>query len=72
LLIVGRRGLGREARKSKVTLSDFVLEHVSNSLLQEKGEESYKARADFIQQVRSKDEFIEKISGQNKILSILP
>jgi hypothetical protein len=58
------------AKGSNVTLSDFVLEHVTNSLTQEEGEGSYKARADLIQELRSKSESIAKLSRNNEILSL--
>ena len=58
------------AKKSKVALSDFVLEHVTNSLAQEDGEESYKARANLIQELRIKNDSIEKLTRENQILSL--
>jgi hypothetical protein len=58
------------AKKSNVTLSDFVLEHVTNSLAQEEGEESYKARANLIQELRIKNDSIEKLSRDNEILRL--
>ena len=46
------------AKKSNVSISHFVIEHVTNSLRQEKGEESYKPRAALIEELRKKDEAI--------------
>ncbi len=60
----------KRAEKSRVSLSDFVTEHVSNSLMQEEGEESYKPRAELIQQLRAKDETIGKLSRENEILTL--
>ena len=57
------------AKRSNVSLSQFVIEHVSNSLNQEAGEE-YKPRAKLIQQVREKSEQIEKLSRENEILKL--
>ncbi len=58
------------AKRSNVTLSDFVVEHVTNSLRQEEGEEGYKARADLVQEIRAKAESIEKLSRQNEVLGL--
>ena len=58
------------AKKANVSVSEFVLEHVSNSLRQEEGEEGYKARVDLIQELRAKDESIKKLSREKEILSL--
>lgn len=55
------------AKKSKVSISQFVYEHVTNSLRQEDGEESYKPRAELIEELRKKDEVIEKLTRENAI-----
>jgi len=55
------------AKKSKVSLSEFVYEHVTNSLQQEDGEEIYKPRAELIEELRKKDESIEKLTRDNEI-----
>src|SRR5438309_1364243 len=58
------------AKKSNVTLSDFVVEHVANSLRQEEGEEGYKARAELIQEIRAKEDSIQKFSRENEVLRL--
>jgi len=58
------------AKRAKVSVSEFVFEHVSNSLRQEEGEEGYKARADLIQEIRTKEEAIKKLSRQNEVLNL--
>jgi len=58
------------ARKANVSLSQFVLEHVSNSLRQEEGEESYKPRAWLIEEFRKKDEEIQKLTRENEIVKL--
>lgn len=55
------------AKKSNVSISQFVYEHVTNSLRQEEGEESYKPRAELIEELRKKDEAIEKLTRENEI-----
>jgi hypothetical protein len=59
-----------KARKSNVSISQFVIEHVSNSLRQEDGEEEFKPRAELIQQLREKDEQIQKLARENEILKL--
>lgn len=56
------------AKKSNVSISQFVLEHVGNSLRQEEGEESYKPRAALIQELQKKDEEIQKLTKENEIV----
>jgi hypothetical protein len=58
------------AKKSKVSISQFVYEHVTNSLRQEDGEESYKPRAELIEELRKKDETIEKLTRENEITKL--
>ena len=58
------------AKKGNVSISSFVIEHVANSLRQEEGEEEYKPRATLIQQLREKDENIEKLTRDNEILKL--
>jgi hypothetical protein len=58
------------AKKSNVSVSQFVLEHVSNSLRQEDGEESYKPRAELIDELRKKDEEIHKLTRENEIVKL--
>ena len=55
------------AKKSNVSISQFVLENVTNSLRQEEGEESYKPRAALIDELRKKDETVEKLTRENEI-----
>ncbi len=59
-----------KAKKSRIPLSKFVLEHVNNSLRQEEGEETYKPRAELIEELRKKDEEIQKITRENEILRL--
>ena len=58
------------ARKSNVSISQFVFEHVTNSLRQEDGEEGYKPRAEMIEELRKKDETIEKLTRENEITKL--
>lgn len=58
------------AKKSNVSISQFVYEHVTNSLRQEDGEESYKPRASLIEELRKKDEAIEKLTRENEITKL--
>lgn len=58
------------AKKSSTSISQFVIEHVTNSLRQEEGEEGYRPRADLIQQLREKDENIQKLTRENEILRL--
>jgi len=59
-----------KAKKSGESISRFVIEHVTNSLLQEQGKEEYESRAELIQQLRTKDENIEKLTRVNEILKL--
>jgi len=59
-----------KAKKSGESISRFVIEHVTNSLMQEQGKEEYKSRADLIQQLRAKDENIERLTRENEILKL--
>ena len=58
------------AKKSNVSISQFVLEHVGNSLSLEEGEEGFRSRAQILQELRSKDETIEKLGRENKVLNL--
>jgi hypothetical protein len=58
------------AEKSHAPLSKFVYEHVTNSLRQEDGEESYKPRAQLIDDLRKKDEEIQRLSRENEIVKL--
>jgi len=58
------------AAKSKVPISKFVLEHVMNSIRQEEGEEDYKPRAKLIEELRVKDETIEKLTRDSEVLKL--
>jgi hypothetical protein len=59
----------QRAEKSHVPLSQFVHEHVSNSLRQEEGED-YKPRTKLIEELRQKDETIEKLTRENEITKL--
>ena len=59
-----------KASKANTSISQFVIEHVSNSLRQEEGEEQYKPRAELIQQLHDKDAQIEKLARENEILKL--
>ena len=59
-----------KAKKSSASVSRFVIEHVTNSLRQEEGEEGYKSRAELMQQIREKDEQIEKLTRENEIVKL--
>ena len=58
------------ATKSNVPISKFVLEHVMNSIRQEEGEEDYKPRVKLIEELRVKDEAIEKLTRDNEVLKL--
>lgn len=58
------------AKKSTVSISKFVLEHVANSLRQEEGEESYKPRVRLIKELRKKDEEIQGLTRENEIVKL--
>ena len=60
----------QRAKKSNSSISHFVIEHVTNSLRQEVGEESYKPRAELIEELRKKDEVIEKLTRENEITTL--
>jgi len=59
-----------KAKKSGASISRFVIEHVTNSLRQEEGEEGYRSRAELLQQIREKDEQIEKLTRENEIVKL--
>jgi len=58
------------AAKSRVPISKFVLEHVMNSIRQEEDEEDYKPRVELIEELRVKDEAIEKLTRDNEVLKL--
>jgi hypothetical protein len=58
------------AKKSNVSISEFVYEHVTNSLRQEDGEEAYKPRSQLIEDLRKKDEEIQKLTRENEITKL--
>jgi hypothetical protein len=58
------------AKKSNVSISEFVYEHVTNSLRQEEGEEGYKPRAQLIEDLRKKDEENQKLARENEITKL--
>jgi hypothetical protein len=59
-----------KAKKSNASISQFILEHVTNSLRQEQGEESYKPRAEMIEELRKKDEANEKLTRDLEITKL--
>jgi hypothetical protein len=59
-----------KANKAKVSISQFVIEHVTNSVTQEEGEEAYKPRAELLQKLRDKDEQIEKLTRECEVLKL--
>jgi hypothetical protein len=58
------------AENAKVPLSKFVYEQVTNSLRQEDGEESYEPRVKLIEDLRKKDEQIQKLTRENEIVKL--
>lgn len=58
------------AQKSHISISQFIFEHVTNSLRQEEGEEGYKPRAELIEELRKKDEEIQKLARENEIVKL--
>jgi hypothetical protein len=59
-----------KAEKSRIPLSQFVYEHATNSLRQEEGEESYRPRAQMIENLREKDEEIQKLTRENETVKL--
>jgi hypothetical protein len=59
-----------KARKAHVSISKFVLEHVSNSLRQEEGEEGYEPRVKMIEELRKKDEEIRTLTKENDTVKL--
>ena len=55
------------AKKKGASISEFVYEHVTNSLRQEDGEEAYRPRAQLIEELRKKDEQVQKLERENEI-----
>jgi len=58
------------AKKSGVSMSEFIFEHVTNSLRQEDGEENYETRAKLIEDLRRKDEEVEKLTRDSEITKL--
>jgi uncharacterized membrane protein len=58
------------ARKSKVSISHFVYEHVTNSLRQEDGEESFRSRAELIDELHLRDEALKKLTRENEVTNL--
>lgn len=58
------------ATKGNISISQFVIEHVTNSLRQEQSEDDYRPRVALLQQLREKDENIERLSRENEILKL--
>jgi len=56
------------AEKSGLSLSKFILEHVENSLSQEKDDELYQPRAELIKEVKELKEETAKLRKRNEML----
>ena len=63
-------GWKARARKGHIPLSKFLLEHVNNSLRQEEEEDSYKPRVHLIEDLRKKDEEIQRLARENEIVKL--
>jgi hypothetical protein len=59
-----------KAKKGKIPLSKFVVEHVNNSLRMEEGEDDFKPRVKLIEELHSKDEEIQKLTRENEIVKL--
>ena len=59
-----------KAKKSHVTLSKLIYEHANNSLRQEESEESFQPRAKLIEDLRKKDDEIQKLTRENEIVKL--
>ena len=60
----------RLAKKAKLPISRFVIEHVENSLAQEE-KQGYPDRAKMIKQLKEKDDEIAKLREDNRLLKTL-
>jgi uncharacterized membrane protein len=58
------------AKKSKISISQFVFEHVTNSLRQEDGEESFRSRAELIDELHLSDEALKKLTREKEITNL--
>lgn len=56
------------AQKSGLSISKFVLEHVENSVNQEKNEEFYQPRSELIKEIRELKEENNKLRKRNEML----
>ncbi len=60
-----------KAMKTHVPLSQFVYEHATNSIRREAGEEDYRSpRAQMIEDLRKKDEEIQRLTRENEIVKL--
>jgi hypothetical protein len=59
-----------KAKKGRIPLSKFVVEHVNNSLRVEEGEEGFKPRVKLIQELHKKDEEIRDLTRKNEITQL--
>jgi hypothetical protein len=60
------------ADRAKISISKFVIEHVDNSLSQEKDRKSnYASRTVLLKQLKEKDEEIAKLKKDNRLLKML-
>jgi len=60
----------RLAKKAKLPISKFVIEHVENSLMQEE-KQGYPDRANMVKRLKEKDEEIAKLREDNRLLKML-
>ncbi|KEQ57431.1 hypothetical protein SCCGRSA3_00225 [Marine Group I thaumarchaeote SCGC RSA3] len=56
------------AAKSNISLSKFVADHVENSLAKEENKKGYQTRAELILILEEKDEQIEELTKENRML----
>ena len=56
------------ADKQNLSVSKFVIEHVENSLRQEKGEDGFASRVELVEEIRRLTEENKELQRKNKIL----
>lgn len=61
----------RQAEKSGVSISKFVIERVEESIRREEGEESYVSRAELVKRLRNAEEELKKLRDENRLLKRL-
>jgi len=57
------------AKKSKLSISKFIIEHVENSLNQEKDDETFMSRAELIKKIKELEEEKKELEKKYEILS---